>query len=189
MILEVAILNVRPGRATEFEQAFRQAQRIISAMAGYVSHELQRCLEVENKYVLLVRWQRLEDPTEGFRDSGARGLALSAPARVLHHAARASPGAGPHDVEVAAGVAPDAVARAEARVAPLGQALAVERQDADEPAVVLGDVDDVGGVHVERRRTDELGRPDQQELAVLVEHLDTVVLPVAHEDTPAPIDP
>jgi heme-degrading monooxygenase HmoA len=37
-------------------------------MAGYVSHELQRCLEVENKYVLLVRWERLEDHTEGFRE-------------------------------------------------------------------------------------------------------------------------
>jgi heme-degrading monooxygenase HmoA len=69
MILEVAILNVRPGRAAEFEQAFQQAQRIISSMPGYVSHELQRCLEVESKYVLLVRWRRLEDHTEGFRKS------------------------------------------------------------------------------------------------------------------------
>ena len=50
MILELAILNVRPGRAAEFEHAFHQARRIISSMAGYVSHELQRCLEVENKY-------------------------------------------------------------------------------------------------------------------------------------------
>jgi heme-degrading monooxygenase HmoA len=69
MILELAILNVRPGRATEFERTFCEAQRIISSMVGYVSHELQRCLEVENKYVLLVRWRRLEDHTEGFRQS------------------------------------------------------------------------------------------------------------------------
>src|SRR4029453_10574363 len=69
MILEVAVLNVRPGRAAEFEQAFQKAQRIISSMPGYVSHELQRCLEVESKYVLLVRWRRLEDHTEGFRKS------------------------------------------------------------------------------------------------------------------------
>ena len=69
MILEIAILNVRPGRTAEFEQAFHKAQRIISSMVGYVSHELQRCLEVENKDVLLVRWQRLEDHTEGFRKS------------------------------------------------------------------------------------------------------------------------
>jgi len=69
MILELAILNVRRGRAAEFERAFHEAQRIISSMRGYVSHELQRCLEAENRYVLLVRWRRLEDHTEGFRAS------------------------------------------------------------------------------------------------------------------------
>ncbi len=44
MIFEVALLSVRPGRAAEFEQAFREAQRIISSMKGYVSHELRRYL-------------------------------------------------------------------------------------------------------------------------------------------------
>ena len=81
MILEVAILNVRRGHAAEFEQAFQKAQRIISSMAGYVSHELQRRLEVENKYVLLVRWQRLEDHTEGFRKSAE----YQEWKRLLHH--------------------------------------------------------------------------------------------------------
>jgi heme-degrading monooxygenase HmoA len=81
MILEVATLNVRPGRAAEFEQAFREAQRIISSMKGYVSHQLHRCLEVENKYVLLVRWQQLEDHTEGFRKS----VEYQEWKRLLHH--------------------------------------------------------------------------------------------------------
>jgi heme-degrading monooxygenase HmoA len=69
MILEVAVLDVRPGTSADFEQAFAEAQAIISAMPGYVSHELQRCLEVENRYILLVSWQTLEDHTEGFRRS------------------------------------------------------------------------------------------------------------------------
>jgi heme-degrading monooxygenase HmoA len=69
MILEVAILNVRNGEEGSFEDAFRQAQTIIASMPGYVSHELQRCMEVRGKYVLLVRWQRLEDHTVGFRQS------------------------------------------------------------------------------------------------------------------------
>ena len=69
MILEVAILNVLPGQSEEFEAAFSEAKRIISAMPGYIEHELQRCLEVENQYILLVRWQRLEDHTHGFRGS------------------------------------------------------------------------------------------------------------------------
>jgi heme-degrading monooxygenase HmoA len=69
MILEVAMLNVKPGQGAAFERAFAEAQTIISSMAGYVSHQLQRCLEVGDKYVLLVQWQRLEDHTVGFRQS------------------------------------------------------------------------------------------------------------------------
>ena len=69
MILEVALLNVRPGQAAAFERAFGEAQAIIASMPGYLSHELRRCLEVENKYVLLVRWRKLEDHTVGFRQS------------------------------------------------------------------------------------------------------------------------
>jgi heme-degrading monooxygenase HmoA len=69
MILEVATLNVRAGEGDAFEHAFSQAQNIISSMPGYVSHELQRCLESQDKYLLLVQWQRLEDHTIGFRQS------------------------------------------------------------------------------------------------------------------------
>lgn len=69
MILEVAMLHVRPGRGSDFEAAFAQAQEIIASMPGYLGHELQRCLEVEDKYVLLVRWQSLADHEEGFRQS------------------------------------------------------------------------------------------------------------------------
>ena len=69
MILEVAPLKVRPGRAAEFEGAFRAAERIISRMPGYLSHELQRCIEKPNRYLLLVRWETLEAHTVGFRQS------------------------------------------------------------------------------------------------------------------------
>jgi hypothetical protein len=36
MILEVAILNIRPGESADFEQAFAEAQAIIAARPGYV---------------------------------------------------------------------------------------------------------------------------------------------------------
>jgi heme-degrading monooxygenase HmoA len=55
-ILEVAPLRVRAGQSAEFEAAFREAQRIIASMPGYVSHELGRCVERRDEYVLLVRW-------------------------------------------------------------------------------------------------------------------------------------
>ena len=69
MILEVATLDVRPGQEAAFESAFREASRIISSMHGYVSHELQRCVEKQNRYLLLVNWQTLEDHSVGFRQS------------------------------------------------------------------------------------------------------------------------
>jgi heme-degrading monooxygenase HmoA len=69
MILEVAMLNVVPGREEQFEANFGVAQNIIVSIHGYVSHQLQRCLEDTSRYVLLVNWQTLEDHTVGFRES------------------------------------------------------------------------------------------------------------------------
>lgn len=69
MILEVASLNVRSGQAAEFEAAFQRAQAIIASIPGYLSHELQRCLEKPDDYVLLVRWQTLEAHEINFRQS------------------------------------------------------------------------------------------------------------------------
>jgi heme-degrading monooxygenase HmoA len=71
MILEVAMLDVIPGRTAAFEAAFDQAQHIIAGMAGYRSHQLQRCLEQPDRYLLLVEWDTLEDHTVGFRGSAA----------------------------------------------------------------------------------------------------------------------
>ena len=68
-ILEAVILNVVAEKEPEFEAAFATATPLISAIEGYLSHELQRCLEVPGKYLLLVRWRKLEDQTIGFRQS------------------------------------------------------------------------------------------------------------------------
>jgi heme-degrading monooxygenase HmoA len=53
----------------DFESAFAQASSIISAMPGYISHQLQRCIEVPDRYLLLVNWASLEAHTVGFRGS------------------------------------------------------------------------------------------------------------------------
>jgi heme-degrading monooxygenase HmoA len=81
VILEVAILDVIPTKTAEFEAAFQEASPIIASMPGYLSHELQRCVEHPARYILLVRWEHLEDHTVGFRQSAAyqRWRAL------LHH--------------------------------------------------------------------------------------------------------
>ncbi len=69
MILEVAVLDVKQNQEIEFEAAFEKAQNIISSMDGYVSHQLQKCIENKSRYILLVNWKTLEDHTVGFRGS------------------------------------------------------------------------------------------------------------------------
>lgn len=81
MILEVAILNIKTGLSAEFEEAFQIAEKIISGMTGYISHQLQKCMEEPDKYILLVNWESLEAHTDGFRNS----LAYQEWKRLLHH--------------------------------------------------------------------------------------------------------
>jgi heme-degrading monooxygenase HmoA len=81
VILEVAILDVIPGREKEFQAAFVTASGIISGMPGYISHELQHCLEKQNRYLLLVQWEMLEAHTVGFRGSAAYQVWK----KLLHH--------------------------------------------------------------------------------------------------------
>jgi heme-degrading monooxygenase HmoA len=81
MLLEVAILNVRPGESPAFEAAFLAAQQIISASPGYQRHELRRCVEAADQYLLLVWWDSLESHTQGFRQSPA----YERWRRLLHH--------------------------------------------------------------------------------------------------------
>jgi len=69
MVLEAAILNVLSNQSAEFEKAFAEAQAIISAMPGYQRHELRRCVETPDRYLLLVWWKDLESHTLGFRRS------------------------------------------------------------------------------------------------------------------------
>jgi heme-degrading monooxygenase HmoA len=69
VILEHALLPVRPGEEAAFESAFAEAKAIIAAMPGFLHLTLSRCLENPNTYLLLVEWDRLVDHTEGFRGS------------------------------------------------------------------------------------------------------------------------
>lgn len=69
MILEAVVLPVKAGQEIEFEAAFTEGQSIISAMPGYLGHELHRGVETPHHYLLLVRWETLEAHTEGFRGS------------------------------------------------------------------------------------------------------------------------
>ena len=69
VVLEHAVLTVVPGREAEFEQAFAEATELIARAPGFRSLRLARCVEVPNRFLLLVEWEHLEDHTEGFRTS------------------------------------------------------------------------------------------------------------------------
>jgi len=69
MILESALLDVKPGQETAFEAAMKEARPLIAATPGFRSIAVRRCLETPNRYLLLVEWEKLEDHTVGFRQS------------------------------------------------------------------------------------------------------------------------
>ena len=52
---EVATLDVKIGQEAQFESAFCRAKGIISSMKGYVTHQLQKCIERPNRYILFVQ--------------------------------------------------------------------------------------------------------------------------------------
>ena len=69
MILEVAILNVKPGGTEKFENDFQIASQYISSIEGYVKHSLKKCVEIDNQYILFVEWVSVEAHEVGFRQS------------------------------------------------------------------------------------------------------------------------
>lgn len=92
MILEVAIIDVKPGAGPGFETAFAEARKILAAQPGHRANRLQRCIEAPERFLLQVEWTTLEDHTEGFRRSAdfARwrelvGPFFAAPPSVQHY--------------------------------------------------------------------------------------------------------
>jgi heme-degrading monooxygenase HmoA len=81
MVLEHALLPVRPGQEASFEAAFATARPLITGHPGCRSLTLARGVESPSTYVLLVQWDSVEAHTEGFRQSAA----YEEWRRLLHH--------------------------------------------------------------------------------------------------------
>ncbi|WJR76618.1 antibiotic biosynthesis monooxygenase family protein [Bradyrhizobium sp. NP1] len=69
MILEVARINVKAGMTGEFESNVGKAVPLFLRARGCHGIELQRSIERKNGYLLLVKWQTLENHTVDFRGS------------------------------------------------------------------------------------------------------------------------
>jgi heme-degrading monooxygenase HmoA len=69
MILEHALLQVRPGQEAAFEAALAKAKPIISVSPGFQGIEVRRGCEAPGLYLLIVHWDTIADHRDGFRKS------------------------------------------------------------------------------------------------------------------------
>lgn len=69
MIHEIAVLPVKPERIDAFERAFSEVAYLLVRAKGYEGHLLAQGIEEPSDFTLVVRWQSLEDHTQGFEPS------------------------------------------------------------------------------------------------------------------------
>ncbi len=69
MTLELVTLDIKKGENAAFETALAQAKLVIAQAKGFINITVQKCIEQDNRYLLLINWQTLEDHTVGFRTS------------------------------------------------------------------------------------------------------------------------
>jgi heme-degrading monooxygenase HmoA len=70
MILEHALLRVKPGQESGFEAAMMSARPLIAASPGFRRLEVRPAAEQPGLYLLLVEWASIADHRDGFRCSG-----------------------------------------------------------------------------------------------------------------------
>jgi heme-degrading monooxygenase HmoA len=92
LILERALITVKPGQAEAFKQAFAKARPHIEGSKGCRKVEMRQGIEHPEDFLLLVWWDTLEDHNIGFRESPAftewraiLGPLFAAPPAVVHH--------------------------------------------------------------------------------------------------------
>jgi heme-degrading monooxygenase HmoA len=69
MVLEQAVIAIKPGSESDFEAAFEQAKAVVGQAPGFRSLKLLRGIEEPANYLLLIEWETLEHHTVGFRTS------------------------------------------------------------------------------------------------------------------------
>lgn len=69
MVTEIALLTIDPSRAAEFERAVAEASPLFRRSRGCRAMALERSIDQPGRYILRVQWDRIEDHTEGFRNS------------------------------------------------------------------------------------------------------------------------
>jgi heme-degrading monooxygenase HmoA len=92
MVLEIADIKILPGQHAAFERNVQVALKtIFPHAAGFIGFNFKRCIESPDRYVLLLKWEKLDDHTVLFRQSplftqwrGLVGEFFAAPPHVEH---------------------------------------------------------------------------------------------------------
>lgn len=75
MILELAVIRIKSGTSAAFEKNVLIAlATIFPKSKGFLGHEFRRCVETPDRYVLMLRWETLENHTVDFRGSTLFGV-------------------------------------------------------------------------------------------------------------------
>ena len=69
MILEHALLSIKPGQSAAFEAAMAEARSLIAASPGFRSLAVRKACEIPDRYLLLVEWDDIASHRDGFRTS------------------------------------------------------------------------------------------------------------------------
>lgn len=69
MIIEHAVLRIKPGMEKDFERALPDGVAFIAASKGFIDLEVRPSVEKPSTYHLIIKWKTVEDHTVGFRES------------------------------------------------------------------------------------------------------------------------
>jgi heme-degrading monooxygenase HmoA len=93
MVLEVALIDVRPGQEEEFTDAYLAAREVLATTPGCRSVRMTRGIESPSRFVLLVEWDSVDAHEVNFRATerfttwrGHIGPFFAAPPTVEHFA-------------------------------------------------------------------------------------------------------
>lgn len=67
MVLEVAVIEVRPGAEQDFATAYRGVSEVLTSTPGCRSARMTQGIESPSRFVLLVEWDSVEAHEQEFR--------------------------------------------------------------------------------------------------------------------------
>ena len=92
MIVEMAVLEAKPGEADALRDGLRAARTVIERAEGYLGSAFCQSIEKPERFVLSIKWVNVAAHMEGFRQSAIFpqwrshfAHLLSGPPDVLHY--------------------------------------------------------------------------------------------------------